>query len=195
MSDIFKKRFLILSVVVIICGVSVVNYKLQNDNTLETSSDFVAFEEKQLEEMKENLIVGGQENLESMEEIESVATTAQSSSTDYFEEAKAVINMDRNKIISMLTEIIEDREIDSDSKNKAVEQKLQIIDYMNQEKIITNLLNNKGYDDVLVLITDNSVNVTLGIEVLNKSDIAKVLDIVMRETGRPVEQIVIQNKH
>lgn len=195
MSDIMKKRLLILTVVIVICGISVVNYKLQNDNILETSSDFVAFEEKQLEEMKENLVVGGQENFESMEQIESVATTAQNSSEDYFEEAKAVINMDRNKIISMLTEIIEDREIDSESKNKAVEQKLQIVDYMNQEKIIENLLNNKGYDEVLVLITDNSVNVTLGIEVLNKSDIAKVLDIVMRETGRPVEQIVIQKKN
>lgn len=196
MTDIWKKRVLILSVVLIIGAVSIVNYKLQNDNTLVTSSEFVAYEEKQLEEMKESIVIGQRQETSETDEAENnIETTAGTTDNDYFDEAKAVINMDRNKIISMLNEIIEDREVDSESRNKAAEQKLQIVDYMNQEKIVENLLRNKGYNDVLVLVTDHSVNVTLGVETLNKSDIAKVVDIVMRETGRPFEQVIIQNKY
>ncbi len=194
MSDMWRKRVLILTVVLVISGISVVNYRLQNANILETSADFVAYEEQQLKDLKEQLIVGERVVTEE-ESSESTEVSAAVNEEDYFGEAKAAINMDRNKIISMLTEIIENREVDSESRNKATEQKLQIIEYMNQEKIVENLLKNKGFDEVLILITDNSVNITIDKDTLNKSDIAKILDIVMRETGRPFEQIIIQTKH
>ncbi len=193
MSDMWRKRVLILTVVLIIGGISIVNYRLQNVNILETSADFVAYEEKQLKDMKDQLIVG--ERAIAEEEPENIEVSAEINEEDYFEEAKAAINMDRNRIISMLTEIIENRDVDSQSRNKATEQKLQIIEYMNQEKIVENLLKNKGFDQALILITDNSVNITVDKDILNKSDIAKILDIVVRETGRPFEQIVIQTKH
>ncbi len=194
MNDMWKKRILILSVVLVISVISIINYRLQNENTLETSADFIAYEEKQLQDMKENLVVGEKVETEEDQSI-SVEASIQDDQDDYFGESKAAINMDRNKIISMLTEIIENREVDSESKNKATEQKLQIIEYMKHERIIENLLNNKGFEEVLILITDNSVNITVNKDTLNKSDIAKILDIVMRETGRPFEQIIIQTKH
>lgn len=194
MNEIWKKRLLILFVVLVIGSISVVNFKLQNDKVLETSSEFVAYEEEQLEGIKGDLIIGGRDGFDELAMEENTEVTVQVSENDYFDEAQSVINMDRNKIISMLTEIIEDRDIDANSKNKAAEQKLQIIEFMNQEKIVENLLKNKGYEEVLILITDNSVNVTVGVDTLNKSDIAKVLDVVMRETGRPFDQIIIQNK-
>lgn len=199
MSEIWKKRVLILSVILVIGVISVINYKLQNETILETSSEFVDFEEKQLQQIKGDLIIGGREPFDeaaSQEEKDSEITdvSVEVSEGEYFVEAQSIINMDRNKILSMLTDIIEDREVDSGSKAVAVEQKLKIIDYMNQEQIVANLLSNKGFGDVLVLITDNSVNVTIGAASLNKSDIAKILDIVMRETGRSLEEIVIQNK-
>ncbi len=199
MSEIWKKRILILSVILVIGAISVINYKLQNETILETSSEFVDFEEKQLEQIKGDLIIGGREPFDeaaSEETTESEITdvSVEISESDYFMEAQSIINMDRNKILSMLTDIIEDREVGAESKGLAVEQKLKIIEYMNQEQIVANLLGNKGFEDVLVLITDNSVNVTIGAASLNKSDIAKILDIVTRETLRPIDQIVIQNK-
>lgn len=197
MNDIFKKKIFIFLFVVVIGIISIVNYKLQNESALETSSELVAYEEKQLKEMKNNLIVGGRDTVEESNAHEDniIETAADKSDDDFFAESKAVVNMDRNKIISMLTEIIENREVDSQNKDKAVEQKLQIIEYMNQERIVENLLKNKGYKDVFILITDNSVNVSVKMDVLNKSDVAKIVDIVVRETGRSFEDIIIQNKH
>ncbi|HYE67853.1 MAG TPA: SpoIIIAH-like family protein [Anaerovoracaceae bacterium] len=113
----------------------------------------------------------------------------------YYEEARATINMDRNQVISMLTDVIEETKDGSAEKNNATQQKLKIIDYMNKEKVIENLIKNKGFTDALVLMTDNSVNVTVNKQEITQSDVAKICDIVIRETGRDVSQIVIQSKY
>jgi stage III sporulation protein AH len=113
----------------------------------------------------------------------------------YFEEVRATINMDRNQVISMLTDVIEETKDGSAEKNNATQQKLKIIDYMNKEKVIENLIKNKGFEDALVLMTDNSVNVTVNKQEITQSDVAKICDIVIRETGRDASQIVIQSKY
>ncbi|HEY9758971.1 MAG TPA: SpoIIIAH-like family protein, partial [Oculatellaceae cyanobacterium] len=113
----------------------------------------------------------------------------------YFEEVRATISMDRNQVISMLTDVIEESKDGSAEKNNATQQKLKIIDYMNKEKVIENLIKNKGFEDALVLMTDNSVNVTVNKQEITQSDVAKIYDIVMRETGRDASQIVIQSKY
>ena len=43
-------------------------------------------------------------------------------------------------------------------------------------------------------MTDNAVNVTVNKEQLDQSDVAKICDIIMRETQRPASQIIIQSK-
>jgi stage III sporulation protein AH len=113
----------------------------------------------------------------------------------YFEEVRATINMDRNQVISMLTDVIEESKDGSAEKNDATQQKLKIIDYMNKEKVIENLIKNKGFADAFVLMTDNSVNVTVNKQEITQSDVAKICDIIMRETGRDASQIVIQSKY
>jgi len=101
--------------------------------------------------------------------------------------------MDRNQVISMLTDVIAETESTTEKEN-AAQQKLKIIDYMEKEKMIENLIETKGLPEALVLITDNAVNVTIKKQTLNQADVAKICDIVMRETGRGAEQIVIQSK-
>ncbi|HWQ79273.1 MAG TPA: SpoIIIAH-like family protein [Anaerovoracaceae bacterium] len=113
----------------------------------------------------------------------------------YFEEVRATINMDRNQIISMLTDVIEETAAGSAEQNNATQQKLKIINYMNTEKVVENLIKNKGFTDALVLMTDNSVNVMVNKQEITQSDVAKICDIVMRETGRNAGQIVIQSKY
>jgi hypothetical protein len=93
------------------------------------------------------------------------------------------------------TDVIEETKDGSQEKNDATQQKLKIIDYMNKEKVIENLIKNKGFADALVLMTDNSVNVTVAKQEITQSDVAKICDIVMRETGRDAGQIVIQSKY
>jgi stage III sporulation protein AH len=114
--------------------------------------------------------------------------------TTYFDEIRATIDMDRNEIISMLTDVIAETK-EGPEKNNATQQKLQIIEYMNAEKVMENLIENKGFTDALVIMTDTSVNVTVNKQELTQSDVAKIMDIVIRETNRTASQIVIQSKY
>ena len=111
----------------------------------------------------------------------------------YYDEVRATINMDRNEILSMLTSVIEETK-DGAEKDNATQQKLKIIEYMNKESEMENLIANKGFSNALVLMTDSTVTVTVNKQDLTQSDIAKITDIVMRETGRSADKIVIQSK-
>lgn len=110
-----------------------------------------------------------------------------------FAEERANINLDRNEVIAMLTDTIAQADNEAEKKN-ATEQKLKIIKYMDQEQIIEKLIKTKDLPEALVIITDNSVNVTVNTQELLRSDVAKIYDIVMRETGRDAGEIVVQNK-
>jgi len=111
----------------------------------------------------------------------------------YFEEVRATMNMDRNKVLDMLSQVIEEAPTDSEKQN-AADQKLKLINYMEKEKTMESLIENKGYPEALVIMTDSSVNVTINKQELSQVDAAKISDIVMRETGRSADQIIIQTK-
>lgn len=111
----------------------------------------------------------------------------------YFEEARATLNMDRNQIISMLADVIAETDSTTEKEN-AAQQKLKIIDYMEKEKVIESLIEAKGLPETFVIITDNAVNVTVKKQSLSQADVAKIFDIIMRETGRNADQIIIQSK-
>lgn len=114
-------------------------------------------------------------------------------SDTYFEEMRATINMDRNQMISMLTDAEAQAENQSEKQN-ANNQKLKILDYMEQEQNVENVIKTKKLPTCLVLISDSGINVTVDKQDLNQTDVAKICDIVMRETGRKASEIVIQSK-
>lgn len=114
-------------------------------------------------------------------------------SDTYFEEMRATINMDRNQVISMLTDA-EATAKNSSEKESATEQKLKLLEYMEKEQNVENVIKTKNLPECLVLITDSGVNVTVNKQDLNQNDVAKICDIIMRETGRKAPEIVIQSK-
>lgn len=195
MKNLKRKRLLLAGLVVIALCVGVLNNKLSDQRLLETSGDYVDYETQQMAMQGENLAVVTSETYDT-DEVTLVSSDDYSDLNDsstFFEEARASLNMDRNEIISMLTEFSEET-TDETAKNQAVEQKLSLIEYMSKEVTIENLLKNKGFADVYVVITDEAVNVTLNKEELTDVDVAQVVDIVSRETGRDPSQIVVQNK-
>ncbi|MCI8285280.1 MAG: SpoIIIAH-like family protein [Firmicutes bacterium] len=111
----------------------------------------------------------------------------------YFREARETLTYDRNEMISMLTDTIE-TSAEGSEKSSATDQKTKLLEYMSMEKSIESLIRNKGFTDALVIITDRSVNITVQAESLTDGDVAKILDIAIRETGRTADDIVVQTK-
>jgi stage III sporulation protein AH len=200
-----KKTALLFGMLALIISVGVLSDKLAGDRPLETSMDYVEYEQGKLDEHDGQVLVDSisistlpgkapdsadatdvfvvtSDDLESISDI-----------TAYLKEVRATIDMDRSEIISMLSEVIAETN-DGAEKNNATQQKLKIIEYMNAEKAMENLIENKGFTDALVIMTDSSVNITVNKQNLSQSDIAKITDIVIRETNRKADQIVIQSK-
>lgn len=115
-------------------------------------------------------------------------------SSNYFLQAKIDIEVEREKTIERIDEIINNQKVDEESRKKAVDKKLKVIELINKERIIESLIKNKGYEDSVVFITDEGVYVTVQTEELTQSDIAKILDIVTRETKYSIDNIKIQYK-
>ena len=127
------------------------------------------------------------------EAVTSDDTTELEQGDTYFKEMRATINLDRNEMISMLTDA-EATATTSSEKENANEQKTALMENMQQEQEIENAIIAKGLPESLVLITENGINVTVNKQELSETDVAKICDIVMRETGREASQIIIQSK-
>lgn len=197
-----RGKAMILGGFAIVICLAAVNNQLQTEKDTVASTEYVNYEEQQLNEHNGDVLVDSL-NLtavpgKSEEEVDSQVVTSDdyaeiSNADSFFNEARATLNMDRDNIIGMLTEVIAETK-DGQEKNNATNQKLRIIDYMNKEKSIESLVKAKGYTDALVVITDSAVTVTINKKDLSQSDVAKICDIVIRETGRNANQIVIQSK-
>lgn len=223
-----RRKTIVLSLVFVLISISYLNYMLNKQSIIESSSELEKFEQNQLSLMvtdndtgnivvqenigeetatssitmipEETKVVDSQQN--DINEIIAVSNTNiqesllnnKQNKANYFLQAKIDIEIEREKTIERFDEIINNEMIDEESRKNAVRKKMNIIDIMNKEKIIESLIKGKGFEDAIVFITNESVYVTIKADVLNQSDIAKILDIVTRETKAPIDNIKIQKK-
>lgn len=115
-------------------------------------------------------------------------------STKSFEEQKADMELERQELISKYDEIISNSESKSEKKN-AQKQKEKLLSYMEQEVAIAGIIKTKDLPDCLIIITDNQITVTVDDKELNQSTVAKICNVVMEETKRSAENIIIQSNH
>ena len=110
----------------------------------------------------------------------------------YFQELRANLDMDRNKIISMLTES-ESSASSRTEKEKATSEKIKLLGYMEQEKTLETLVKNKGLPETFIVISDTGVNVTVNTKKLDQQMVTRICEIIMRNTGREAGEIVVQD--
>lgn len=111
----------------------------------------------------------------------------------YFKEMRATVTLDRNQVIAMLTDAETTAETSAEKEN-ATAQKQKILDNMQKEIDIENKIRAKGLPECFVLISENGINVTVDKQELNDTDVAKICDIIMRETGVGISEIVVQSR-
>lgn len=111
-----------------------------------------------------------------------------------FEEMRATLTLERNKLISTLDSTINNSENEAEKAN-ASKSKDKINGYMEKELAIESLIKAKNLPESFVIITDSSVGITVDKQELDNNTVAKICDIAMRETGRTADKIVIQSKY
>ena len=121
------------------------------------------------------------------EQAEAVSTKGGS----YFDSARMTRDKAKSDALDTLREVAESEGASDEEKDKAYTSMRQSAENTEREGNIENLLKAKGFSDVLVYLTDDTVSVTVKTEGLTTADTAKIYDIVVSETGISAEKIKI----
>lgn len=121
---------------------------------------------------------------------ETASETEEAAST--LDQKRASYDLERSQLIASYDETIKNSASDAEKKN-AMNQKEQLTKYMEQEIAIEGILDTKNMSDCLVIITESTVNVTVDEQELKQNTVTKICNVVMTETGRTADKIIIQS--
>lgn len=111
-----------------------------------------------------------------------------------FAEKRAKLDLERNDLIAGYDSTIKNSTNDAE-KNNAVANKEKLTKYMEQEVSIESLISSKNLPECLVIITESTITVTVDEQELTQNTVAKICNIVMAETGRGADKIIIQSNY
>lgn len=211
----FKSRgFVVITLSAMLIVVGVINYELSKQSALSVSEDFKAFEQAQQIENTDDEVENSKETaqitivdskdgesdeikekaVETSKEIEEQLTSKENmSKSTYILDMKMTREKQRNDLSEELSEIINNPSTTEKSKEEASTMKLQLVKYQETELKIENLLSAKGFENALVYIGENNVNVVVNKEELSKSEAAQVFNLVAEQSGVSYDEIKLMN--
>ena len=106
-------------------------------------------------------------------------------------QAKVSREQVRSKNKETLHNIIDNKNLSAEEKEKAVNQMVQMTETAEKESAAESLLAAKGFHNSVVSITDDQADVIVGASELSDANRAQIEDIVTRKTGVAAQNIVI----
>lgn len=218
----YKGRgFVVTFLAVLLVGVGVVNYKLSEKSAIETGKELKSYEKAQIEKNldkedknEEIQVVDSKENkgsaenkqakasevnekvTETSKQIESQLTSEKNmKKSTYILDMKMNREKQRNELTGQLNEMINNPSTSDKAREEASNMKLKIVKDQETELKIENLLSTKGFENALVYISDESVNVVVNEEKFEKDDAAKVFDLVAEEAKVKYDNIKVMNNN
>lgn len=158
-----KKAWTLLGVALLLCGAILANFLIGNNAT------------------KPNQSAAGDGD---------AVSTGATGTKSFFAAYRADRDKSRQEEIEYLDAIIE-QGADQETLADTQQMKLEIVGNMEKELTVESLLKAKGFADAAVMLHTGSVNVILSAESLTDEQVAQVLDIVMRETGEPADNVKV----
>ena len=205
-SFIKTRGFVVMSLTLMLVVIGVVNYNLSKKSVLEASKEMEMYEDSQIakNEEKENVKketkdakVDTKKDVKVVDSKDSVVNEKVKETSKAIEKKmilgknmkKASYSVDmkmnrekqRNELTEDLNEIINNPSTSDETRKQASNMKLQLVKDQELEVKIENLLGAKGFEDSLVYISDETVNVVVNKE-LQEKDAAKIFDLVANES-------------
>ena len=106
-------------------------------------------------------------------------------------QAKVSREQVRSKNKETLQNVIDNKNLSAEEKEKAVNQMVQMTETAEKESAAESLLAAKGFHNSVVSITDDQADVIVGASELSDANRAQIEDIVTRKTGVAAQNIVI----
>ena len=136
------------------------------------------------------------ENLakETSKEIAKTLNSKENMESDtYIVDMKMTREKQRNSLTEQLNEIINNPSTADAAKVEASNIKVEMVKNSDTELKIENLLLAKGYDQAIVFIDSDKVNVEVNMEEITQNDATKIFDIVSNQSGINRENIKLTN--
>ena len=167
MKKVWKKRAVVGAVLLFVCAAVYMNWRYAG--SLEDTSKVLG----------ESTLVSGEKTGENNANVQQTAKE-----NDYFATARLSRKQARDNAISMLKDASTDENADQSVLNEA-SQTLQVLaGYTVAESQIENLVTAKGYTDCVAFMGAESISVVVEDEDgLDATDVARIMDIVVQETG------------
>ena len=164
---------------------------LEEDNYLEQSMDDILAEDITVDEENADLEAGSDSVEEITGDVPGEAVFTSVAGMDSLSGAKLLKEQTRAKSRETFLEIINNTNIAEEQKQEAIDGMIELTDVAEKETAAEILLEAKGFEDVVVSITDDMVDVVVNTAVLTEAQRAQIEDIVVRKTGMNPEAIVI----
>lgn len=123
--------------------------------------------------------------LGSAPQVEDVAQTSavSESQEDPMQQFRTEREQLRQMQLSQLNEMIYGGNADAELIALAQQRQLDLMEWMEQEQTLEGILRLREFDDALVTVHTDSVNVMVRTQLLTRQQSAVILELVMRETG------------
>ena len=209
--DIFKKGFrknevVIYAIALMLVTAGYFNYTTNVENTaIETNSEEMSNISDNLQKNTDNsnntVIENIAENTKK-EEDEDIgdaklvdSNSVVNEQTDYYATSKLDRDTNYANTLSTYTKILEDSSVSETQKSIAMKEITKINDTKNAISICENLLSTKGFENYVVLVNNESINVVVKVKGgLTKQKVAQIQNIVSREFNCKIENIHISEK-
>ena len=178
MKKVWKKRAVVGAVLLFVCAAVYMNWRYAG--SLEDTSKVLG----------ESTLVSGENQPGG--QTDAAPTQATAAEDDYFATARLSRKQARDNAISMLKDASVDENADQSVLNEA-SQTLQVLAaYTVAESQIENLVTAKGYADCVAFMGAESISVVVDdADGLDAKDVARIVDIVVQETGYTPDQIKV----
>lgn len=150
------------------------------ENIIQTNSNNVVNEIKKDEDKKSDVEKENNKNMEN-------------NTNDYFVKTRLERDEMYSRMLESYSSIVNNNQISSEQKAIAIQEISNINNYKNGIMISENLIKNKGFEDVVILINNKTVSVIVKKEMLFDTDIVKIKNIIETKLGFSTENISISN--
>ena len=164
---------------------------IQSMDYLEQSLDDILAEDITVDEENADLEAGSDSVEEITGDVPGEAVFTSVAGMDSLSGAKLLKEQTRAKSRETFLEIINNTNIAEEQKQEAIDGMIELTDVAEKETAAEILLEAKGFEDVVVSITDDMVDVVVNTAELTEAQRAQIEDIVVRKTGMNPEAIVI----
>lgn len=164
---------------------------LEEDNYLEQSMDDILAEDITVDDGSTDLEAGSDSVEEITGDVPGEAVFTSVAGMDSLSGAKLLKEQTRAKSKETFLEIINNTNIAEEQKQEAIDGMIALTDVAEKETAAEILLEAKGFEDVVVSITDDMVDVVVNTAELTEAQRAQIEDIIVRKTGMNPEAIVI----